>query len=48
MVVRQLGTGQVIEQVLVEYPCLGAEDIAKVLRYDACQAIELEISLPAT
>lgn len=45
MIVRQIGAGRSIEEVLVDYPYLEREDILQALRYAAWRADEREIML---
>jgi len=46
MIVGQIGAGQTIEQLLLDYPYLEREDAFQALRYAAWLAEEREVSLP--
>jgi uncharacterized protein (DUF433 family) len=45
MIVRQIGAGRSVEDVLVDYPYLEREDILQALRYAAWRAEEREVLL---
>jgi uncharacterized protein (DUF433 family) len=45
MIVRQIGAGRSIEDLLADYPYLEREDILEALRYAAARAQEPEIVL---
>ena len=45
MVVGQVGAGQSIDAILVDYPYLEREDILQALRYAAWRAEEREVVL---
>ena len=45
MVVGQIGAGQSIDEVLVDYPYLEREDIFQALQYAAWRAEEREVML---
>ena len=45
MIVRQIGAGRSIEEVLADYPYLEREDILQALRYAAWRADEHEVML---
>ena len=44
-VVGQIGAGQTIESLLVDYPYLEREDVLQALRYAAWRAEEREVEL---
>ncbi|HTY51454.1 MAG TPA: DUF433 domain-containing protein [Steroidobacteraceae bacterium] len=48
MIVGQIAAGATVQQLLVEYPYLEAEDIAQALQYAAWRAEEREITLTAS
>jgi uncharacterized protein (DUF433 family) len=43
MVVSQIGAGQSVDEILVDYPYLEREDIMQALRYAAWRAEEREV-----
>ena len=43
MIVRQIGEGHSIEEILDEYPYLEREDISQALRYAAYRVEEREV-----
>jgi len=45
MVVRQIGTGHTVDEVLADFPYLEREDVMQALRYAAWRAEEREIVL---
>jgi len=45
MIVRQIGVGRSVEEVLGDYPYLEREDIMQALRYAAWRADEREVEL---
>jgi uncharacterized protein (DUF433 family) len=45
MIVRQIGAGRSIEDLLADYPYLEREDILEALRYAAARTQEPEIAL---
>ncbi len=45
MIVRQIGAGRTMEQVLAEFPYLEREDIQQALRYAAWRTDETELIL---
>lgn len=45
MVVGQIGAGQSIDEVLVDYPYLEREDVFQALQYAAWRAEEREVML---
>ena len=45
MIVGQIGAGQTIDQLLIDYPYLEREDVLEALRYAAWRAQEREIAL---
>jgi uncharacterized protein (DUF433 family) len=45
MIVGQIGAGQSIDEILVDYPCLEREDILQALRYAAWRAEEREVDI---
>jgi uncharacterized protein (DUF433 family) len=45
MIVRQIGTGRGVDELLVEYPHLEREDILQALRYAARRTQEREVVL---
>ena len=47
MIVRQIGTGRTIEEILADYPYLEREDILQAAQYAAWRSDDSEI-LPAT
>ncbi len=47
MIVGQIGAGQGIDEVLVDYPYLEREDILQALRYAAWRTEEREVILAA-
>ena len=47
MIVRQIGAGHNIDQVLADYPYLEREDVLQALRYAAWRADEREVTLAA-
>ena len=48
MIVRQIGTGRSVDELLADYPYLEREDILQALRYAAWLAEEREVILPTT
>ena len=48
MIVRQIGAGQSIEELLADYPYLEREDVLDALRYAAWRAEEREVNLART
>jgi uncharacterized protein (DUF433 family) len=47
MLVSQIGSGQTIDEVLVEFPYLVREDVLQALRFAAWRAEERELPLAA-
>ncbi|MFM9968874.1 MAG: DUF433 domain-containing protein [Burkholderiales bacterium] len=47
MIVRQIGAGHTVENVLADYPYLEREDIQQALRYAAWRIDETELMLTA-
>jgi uncharacterized protein (DUF433 family) len=47
MVVRQIGSGHNVDEILSDYPYLEREDIMQVLRYAAWRSEEREVTLDA-
>jgi uncharacterized protein (DUF433 family) len=45
MVVRQVGAGHSIDEILADYPYLDREDVLQALRYAAWRSDEREIML---
>jgi uncharacterized protein (DUF433 family) len=45
MIVGQIGAGQSIDELLVDYPYLERDDVLQALRYAAWRAEEREIKL---
>jgi uncharacterized protein (DUF433 family) len=45
MIVGQIGAGRTDAEILADYPYLEAEDLSQALRYAACRAGEVEITL---
>ena len=45
MIVTQIGAGQTIDEILVDYPYLEREDIMQALKYAAWRAEEREVKL---
>ena len=45
MIVGQVGAGRTVDEILLDYPYLGREDIMQALRYAAWRAEEREIVL---
>jgi uncharacterized protein (DUF433 family) len=45
MIVGQIGAGQTIDELLIDYPYLEREDVLEALRYAAWRAQEREIAL---
>lgn len=45
LIVGQIGSGRIIEEVLADYPYLEREDILQALRYAAWRAEEREVVL---
>jgi uncharacterized protein (DUF433 family) len=43
MVLGQLAAGQTVNELLLDFPYLEREDVARVLRYAACRVDEREI-----
>lgn len=48
MVVRQIGAGRSIEELLADHPYLEREDILQALRYAAWRSEEREVLLQAS
>jgi uncharacterized protein (DUF433 family) len=47
MIVGQIGSGQTIDDLLVEYPYLERDDVLQALRYAAWRTDERDIPLAA-
>lgn len=47
MIVAQIGAGQTIDELLVDFPYLEREDVLQALRYAAQLADEREVDLAA-
>ncbi len=45
MIVRQIGAGRSVDEILADYPYLEREDILQALRYAAWRADEREVEL---
>jgi uncharacterized protein (DUF433 family) len=45
MIVAQIGAGQTVDELLVDYPYLERDDVLEALRYAAWRAQEREIEL---
>jgi len=45
MIVRQIGAGRSVDEILGDYPYLEREDIMQALRYAAWRADEREVEL---
>ena len=48
MIVARIGTGQTIDELLADFPCLEREDVLQALRYAAQLADEPEVELAGT
>lgn len=45
MIVRQIGAGRTVQEVLADYPYLETEDVYQALRYAAWRVDEKELTL---
>ena len=47
-IVGQIGAGRTIEELIVDYPYLGRDEILEAVRYAAWRVQERDVNLPKT